>query len=213
MKSLQYLLVCAPSGVFRPKARRNGETLLQQIEEERNESIMENNNVIEAVKGLHEVIRRQQGIMSPDSNGKGHGKLLRTISENEGISGVELALKMDIAPPVVSEKLSGLERDGLIYRERDRKDRRRTHIYLTPDGAMALTRRKFGQECFQKRVKECLSEDERALFCEMCDRIVSGIKSMEKDLPDDEAVISFYRKQKEKRSRNDGYGRVSSGEK
>ena len=104
MKSLQYLLVCAPSGVFRPKARRNGETLLQQIEEERNESIMENNNVIEAVKGLHEVIRRQQGIMSPDSNGKGHGKLLRTISENEGISGVELALKMDIAPPVVSEK-------------------------------------------------------------------------------------------------------------
>ena len=47
----------------------------------------------------------------------------------------------------------------------------------------------------------------------MCDRIVSGIKSMEKDLPDDEAVISFYRKQKEKRSRNDGYGRESSGEK
>ena len=129
MKSLQYLLVCAPSGVFRPKARRNGETLLQQIEEERNESIMEKNNVIEAVKGLHEVIRRQQGIMSPDSNGKGHGKLLRTISENEGISGVELALKMDIAPPVVSEKLSGLERDGLIYRERSAQN-----SYLSDSG-------------------------------------------------------------------------------
>lgn len=160
----------------------------------------EKNDVIEAVKGLHEVIRFQQGIMSPDSNGKGHGKLLRTISENEGISGVELALKMDIAPPVVSEKLSGLERDGLIYRERDRKDRRRNHIYLTPDGAMALARRKFGQECFQKRIRECLEEDERALFCEMCSRIVSGIQSIKTDFSDDERIISFYQKQKERRS-------------
>lgn len=154
-------------------------------------------DVIGSIKRLNETIRHQQGIMSPESNGRGHGRLLRTIAANEGISGVELALKMNMAPPVISEKLSGLEKDGMIYRERDQKDRRRTHIYLTNDGTMALARREFGQKRFEECIRECLSEEERAVFCEMCRRIISGIREMEHDpVYTDESLIDFYGQQK-----------------
>lgn len=153
--------------------------------------------MIGSIKKLNEAIRHQQGIMSPESNGRGHGRLLRTIAANEGISGVELALKMDMAPPVISEKLAGLEENGMIYRERDQKDRRRTHIYLTNDGAMALARRKFGQKRFEERIRECLSEEEQIVFCEMCERIMSGVRDMEKDpVYTDESLIDFYEQQK-----------------
>ena len=73
---------------------------------------MKESSVFKSIKRLHETIKKQQGVMSPDSNGKGHGKLLRTIAENEGLSGAELSLMLQIAPPVVSEKLYGLEEDG-----------------------------------------------------------------------------------------------------
>ena len=153
--------------------------------------------MISSVKKLNETIRHQQGIMSPESNGRGHGRLLRTIAANEGISGVELALKMQLSAPVISEKLAGLEEDGMIYRERDQKDRRRTHIYLTHDGTMALARREFGQKRFEERIRECLSEEERIVFCEMCERIISGIREMENDPTyTDRSLIDFYEQQK-----------------
>ena len=51
----------------------------------------ESGDVIGSIKKLNEAIRHQQGIMSPESNGRGHGRLLRTIAANEGISGVGAA--------------------------------------------------------------------------------------------------------------------------
>ena len=149
--------------------------------------------------------------MSPESNGRGHGRLLRTISQNEGISGVELSLKMDIAAPVISEKLTGLERDGMIYRERDKKDRRRMHIYLTHDGRMALERREYGQKRFEEKINEFLNEEERILFCEMCRRIMKGVRDMkEEDIYSDESVINFYEQQK--RHRSQGEGKTKKGQ-
>ena len=159
---------------------------------------MKHNDVLKSIKKLNEVIRHQQGIMSPDSNGRGHGKLLQTIADNEGLSGVELALRLNIAPPVISEKLSGLEDDGMIRRERDR---RKNHIYITSDGVMALARREFGQKRFEERISECLSEEERILFCDMCERIMTGVREMSADdhNADDGTVINFYEEQKARR--------------
>lgn len=170
---------------------------------------MKKKDVIGSIKKLNETVRHQQGVMSPDSNGKGHGRLLRTIAEHPGISGVELSLMMDISPPVISEKISGLEKDGMIYRERDQKDRRKTHIYLTNDGTMALARRDFGQQRFEECIRECLSEEECDTFCEMCERIIRSIEEMAREDPhSDEDVISFYEQQKKRRAekRQSGQG-------
>ena len=169
----------------------------------RKQVTMKESSVFKSIKRLHETIKKQQGVMSPDSNGKGHGKLLRTIAENEGLSGAELSLMLQIAPPVVSEKLYGLEEDGMVRRERDKKDRRKTHVYITPDGEMALARRDFGRKKFEESIGKCLSEEEQALFCDMCDRMMKGVDEMSADMQDvdDNTIISFYEQQKLRREK------------
>ncbi len=52
----------------------------------------------------------------------------------------EAAAHMRRAQSVVSEIVTHLERDGLLERENDPGDRRRTLIWLTPDGQEALRR-------------------------------------------------------------------------
>jgi DNA-binding MarR family transcriptional regulator len=52
----------------------------------------------------------------------------------------EAAAHMRRAQSVVSEIVTHLERDGLLERENDPGDRRRTLIWLTPDGHEALRR-------------------------------------------------------------------------
>lgn len=165
---------------------------------------MKQKNVFKSVKRLHETIKYQQGIMSPNSNGKGHGKLLKTIAENEGLSGVELALMLQIAPPIVSEKLSSLEEEGMIRRERDQKDRRKTHVYITSDGTMALARREFGQKRFEESIGKCLTEEEQEQFCDMCDRIIKSVNEMPANVQsiDDSTIINFYEQQKSRREKN-----------
>jgi DNA-binding MarR family transcriptional regulator len=60
----------------------------------------------------------------------------------------EAALHLDRAQSVVSEIVDGLERRGLLIRDRDPADRRRTLVWLTPAGIEAL-----------RRDAEVLSED------------------------------------------------------
>jgi len=52
----------------------------------------------------------------------------------------EAALHLDRAQSVVSEIVDGLERRGLLMRDRDPADRRRTLVWLTPTGLETLRR-------------------------------------------------------------------------
>lgn len=52
----------------------------------------------------------------------------------------EAAAHMRRAQSVISEIVTHLERDGLLERENDPEDRRRTLIWLTPGGHEALRR-------------------------------------------------------------------------
>ena len=52
----------------------------------------------------------------------------------------EAALHLDRAQSVVSEIVDGLQRRGLLLRDRDPADRRRTLVWLTPAGIEALRR-------------------------------------------------------------------------
>lgn len=52
----------------------------------------------------------------------------------------EAARHLDRAQSVVSEIVDGLEAKGLLERERDPSDRRRTLVWLTPEGQEALRR-------------------------------------------------------------------------
>jgi DNA-binding MarR family transcriptional regulator len=68
----------------------------------------------------------------------------RAVLEHLALSGPltigEAAVHMRRAQSVISEIVSHLERDGLIEREHDPGDRRRTLIWLTPAGHEVLRR-------------------------------------------------------------------------
>ena len=68
----------------------------------------------------------------------------RAVLEHLALSGPltigEAAVHMRRAQSVISEIVTHLERDGLIERENDPGDRRRTLIWLTPAGHEALRR-------------------------------------------------------------------------
>ena len=56
---------------------------------------------------------------------------LRVLWLNDGISQRDLARKLGVMEPWVQELVRSMERDGLIMRTRDAKDRRRMNISLT----------------------------------------------------------------------------------
>jgi DNA-binding MarR family transcriptional regulator len=68
----------------------------------------------------------------------------RAVLEHLALAGPltigEAATHMRRAQSVLSEIVSHLERDGLLERENDPGDRRRTLVWLTPDGQEALRR-------------------------------------------------------------------------
>jgi DNA-binding MarR family transcriptional regulator len=69
----------------------------------------------------------------------------------------EAAAHLSRAQSVVSEIVSHLERQGLLERESDPADRRRTLVWLTPDGHDALRR------------------DREVLGTDLLDRVMSGL--------------------------------------
>jgi DNA-binding MarR family transcriptional regulator len=86
---------------------------------------------------------------------------LLTIIENESITVTEIGLKVYLSASTVIGILDRLEKNGLIQRERDTKDRRLVNVIATPKGyKVATTAPSPLQETFAKAIKE-LPEDEQ----------------------------------------------------
>ncbi len=54
--------------------------------------------------------------------------------EKSGTPSTQLGPKMGMEPTSLSRTLKSMEKDGLIYRKTDEKDKRKVLIYLTDDG-------------------------------------------------------------------------------
>ncbi len=64
----------------------------------------------------------------------GQVRILRILSEADGISQKELQQKLAIKPGSASEILNKLEEKGLIERSRSEEDARRVNLHLTEKG-------------------------------------------------------------------------------
>lgn len=60
--------------------------------------------------------------------------LLRVIALEDGLSQLEIANRVHLAPPTVSITLQKMEKEGLISREPDPEDLRQVKVHLTDDG-------------------------------------------------------------------------------
>lgn len=60
--------------------------------------------------------------------------VLENLSLTKGVTVLNLATQMGVAPSTMSLTLDRLERGAFIKRIKDREDGRRTYVFLTPEG-------------------------------------------------------------------------------
>jgi DNA-binding MarR family transcriptional regulator len=101
-----------------------------------------------------------------------HFTVLLALAEAGPASQADLGRRLGIDRSDMAAVVADLERDGLIGRERDPRDRRRNVVTLTPAGAGALSRLQARVDAAQEALLEPLDKGERAELRRLLSRIV-----------------------------------------
>ena len=87
---------------------------------------------------LNKIHKKSAGNMFKEINlTEGKPKILGFLAGNSGCSQRELAKLCKIEPATATSILTAMEKEGLIYRERNIKDKRILNVYLTEKGIEA----------------------------------------------------------------------------
>lgn len=101
--------------------------------------------------------------------------LLLWLLEEDGVIQKELVERSNMEQSTVAEHLDRMERDGLIYRERGKDDRRKYRFYLTPKARMAardlIRSLETGAQTFTKGIPK----DELAIFTRVIRQIIARL--------------------------------------
>ncbi len=88
---------------------------------------------------LRKVFHKSRYLQMTHYHGNGDLRLLGMLARHfKEATPSQLAEKLEIALPTVSQKLSALEEQGLISRKADPNDRRKTIVFATPKGEELL---------------------------------------------------------------------------
>lgn len=107
-----------------------------------------------------------------------HWYFLRALWMQEGMTQAELSAQVGVMTPGTVTALNSLERRKLIERRADANDRRKTRIYLTPEGT-ALERKlmPIAQEILTKTL-EGISREEIRVFRSVLQRLHANSRSL-----------------------------------
>ncbi|MCD2322780.1 MarR family transcriptional regulator [Sphingomonas sp. IC-56] len=84
---------------------------------------------------MHRLLDRR---MSASGASLARTKLLMYVNRHGPARAADIAELFTLAPRTVTEALDGMERDGLVVREPDARDRRVKRISITPAGKRAI---------------------------------------------------------------------------
>jgi DNA-binding MarR family transcriptional regulator len=85
----------------------------------------------EISKLFHDKLRRNSEDLGFKS---GYRQILRFLSHEDGVTQVDIARNSHFTAPTVSVTLKKMEDEGLIARKTDKKDTRRTRVFITEKG-------------------------------------------------------------------------------
>jgi DNA-binding MarR family transcriptional regulator len=88
-----------------------------------------NRTALRLKRELQQAFRRQGFTVTAEQ-----WALLNRLWEQEGLSQVQLAERTFKDKPNVTRMVEVLERNGLVHRQQNRRDRRAYHVFLTPAG-------------------------------------------------------------------------------
>lgn len=112
------------------------------------------------------------------------GRLLACIAENPNVSSRDLCEILDLRPSSLSEMLTRAEKEGLITRAVDETDRRIQRVDLSPKGKSFIDGMEAAREKDAERKTSCFTEEEKAQFCALCNRLSEHLESLALDLPE-----------------------------
>ena len=113
------------------------------------------------------------------------GRLLECAAKNPGVSSRELCEFLDLRPSSLSEMLARAEADGLITRAVDEADRRVQRITLSEKGRKAVTDMEDARDQDARKKTACFTEEEKAQFIALCDKLSAHMERLALDLPED----------------------------
>ncbi|MDR1530445.1 MAG: MarR family transcriptional regulator [Burkholderiales bacterium] len=101
------------------------------------------------------------------------GRILFILSEREGLNQRELLDMLHVRSATLSELLSKLERNQLILRQRDEKDKRNYRLFLTESGRATLEEHRKHRQEIATHLFAALDETERASLAALLTRLLT----------------------------------------
>ena len=93
----------------------------------------------------------------------GQDTLLLHVSQEEGLTQVQLAQRICCEPQTINKTLRRMQNAGLIERRSDPEDGRLTRVYLTPHGRALVQPLQEILSCCEQRLTAGLTHEERLL--------------------------------------------------
>ena len=109
----------------------------------------------------HEAMRRLRAAHTAHNLKPRQFQILGLLHDHGGLAQRELVQTMGVDPSILVTLLNPLEADGLVTRERDRGDRRRHLVALTPAGEKHLASAARAQKDTEDALFASLDDDQR----------------------------------------------------
>jgi homoprotocatechuate degradation regulator HpaR len=131
------------------------------------------------------LLQARESVMAHTRPGlRGHGlsdqqwRVLRVLGEDHGKGGTgvetgHIAREAFIIGPSLSGVLSRMERDGLIERERDTNDQRRTVVRATPKGLQSVQTLSHTIEAHYRWMEKRLGKDKLQQLYALLDEVIA----------------------------------------
>ena len=121
--------------------------------------------------------RRLQTVLDPFGLTPFQWEILDHLWQEDGVPTSTLTKKLQQLGGTLTGALDVMERRGLVYRQRDRNDRRICRIWLTATGGQLQDIVPPVVTTLKEETFECLSDEELQLFSELINRIVNHTAS------------------------------------
>lgn len=134
--------------------------------------------LLAVTRGLGRIARERarSGDVTPQQ-----AETLQLVAERGSLSTSALAAKLGIDPSTASRNLSGLERSGLVARQKGADDGRQTEVKLTPRGRRAAQNVTSGASAAYASLLDQISRGDRARLIDALELLAKAIERAERE--------------------------------
>lgn len=148
----------------------------KNTKEQKSGTLQTNEAMLASLDRVMRLLRRRPAKRT--NLGRGVYRLLVMIRDREEITTRELAELLEIRPSSLNERLSRLESEQLIMRERDPRDQRVFLVRLLPAGEAHLEEIRQERSAFNEAVGKILTEEEAKVLMGLTDKLAEGIEAL-----------------------------------